>query len=91
MLQLTHTHVSQSKPRKVLKWFEDIFVLISGEDQLLQLEEFAVVLHTDDVSCLHSVLHGLSMCFFLSMKELQTLGSQHFHIFSVYKYSNTIF
>ena len=41
----------QSKKRKYLKWFEEVFVRVSsGEDQPLQIEEFQQAIHTDRVS-----------------------------------------
>ena len=41
---------SHSRKRKILKWIEDVFVRVSGEDQLLQLDEFTTALNTDGVS-----------------------------------------
>ena len=47
---VTYKH-SQRKTRKDLRWFEETFVVISGEEQLLQPEKFAVAVHTDEVRC----------------------------------------
>ena len=41
---------SQSKKRKYLKWFEEVFVHVSVDDQALQIEEFQNAIHTDRVS-----------------------------------------
>lgn len=42
---------SQSKKRKLLKWFEEVFVHVSeGDDQPLQIDEFQTAIHTDRVS-----------------------------------------
>lgn len=38
------------KGKPTLKWFEDMFVCISGEDQLLEMDQFAMFVHTEDVS-----------------------------------------
>lgn len=40
---------SQSKKRKLLKWFEDVFIRVSGDDQPIQTEEFAAAIHLDHV------------------------------------------
>ena len=44
------TLCSQSKKRKQLKWFEEVFVRVSGEDQPIQVDQFATAIHTDHVS-----------------------------------------
>lgn len=46
----THYMSSQSKKRKYLKWFEEVFVHVSEDDQALQIEEFQNAIHTDRVS-----------------------------------------
>ena len=55
----THTHscappphniYSKEKKNKILKWFEDVFIVTSGEDQLLQQKEFEKALKTNGVS-----------------------------------------
>lgn len=40
----------KGKKLKTLKWFEETFEHVSGEDQLLQLDEFTRALHTNGVS-----------------------------------------
>ena len=55
---ITHTHscapphniYSKEKKNKILKWFEDVFIATSGEDQLLQQKEFEKALKTNGVS-----------------------------------------
>ena len=49
---------SESKKGKVLRYFEEIFFYISGEDQLIQVDEFATALHTDDVGD-HNIMQKL--------------------------------
>ena len=46
----THTVCSKEKKNKILKWFEDVFIATSGEDQLLQQKEFEKALKTSGVS-----------------------------------------
>ena len=46
----THTVCSKEKKNKILKWFEDVFIATSGEDQLLQQKEFEKALMTSGVS-----------------------------------------
>lgn len=41
---------SQSKKRKLLKWFEEVFVRVAGEDQPIQVDQLATAIHTDHVS-----------------------------------------
>lgn len=41
---------SQSKKRKLLKWFEEVFVRVSGEDQPIQVDQLATAIHADNVS-----------------------------------------
>lgn len=38
------------KGKSTLKWFEEIFVCILGEDQLLQMDQFATFVHREDVN-----------------------------------------
>ena len=41
---------SQNKKRKILRWFEQTFASVSGDDQLLQLDEFTRALHISGVA-----------------------------------------
>ncbi len=50
---------SQSKKRKLLKWFEEVFIHVSGEDQPIQVDQFTAAIHTDQVSGFHSESHIL--------------------------------
>ena len=45
-----HNIYSKEKKNKILKWFEDVFIATSGEDQLLQQKEFEKALKTNGVS-----------------------------------------
>ena len=54
------THTRQSKKRKYLKWFEEVFERVSsGQDEPLQIEEFQQAIHTDRVSV--STVHTASL------------------------------
>lgn len=44
------TLYNRNEKSKILKWFEEIFVQVSGEKQLLQLDEFKKALYTNGVS-----------------------------------------
>ena len=48
-------HCRKGKKHKILKWFEQTFALVSGEDQLLQLDEFKQALR----------IHGVSVTYML--------------------------
>ena len=58
----THYMSSQSKKRKYLKWFEEVFVHVSEDDQALQIEEFQNAIHTDRVSTTINFAFIYSVC-----------------------------
>ena len=43
---------SHSKKTKILKWFQQTFAKVTGDDQLLQLDEFKRALQLNGV-CIH--------------------------------------
>jgi hypothetical protein len=46
-------YCSQSRKRSHLKWFEELFIQISGDDeQPIQLDDFKAAVHTEHVSVL---------------------------------------
>ena len=57
-----HFHIhSQSRKRNHLKWFEELFIRISGDDdQPIQIHDFKIAVHSELVS-------GLTVCSMLSI------------------------
>ena len=44
-------YCSQSRKRSHLKWFEELFIQISGDgDQPIQIDDFKAAVHTEHVS-----------------------------------------
>ena len=56
--------ISQNKKRKILRWFEQTFASVTGDDQLLHLDDFTRALHISGVSnkCVCSKHSSLLCC-----------------------------
>ena len=70
LYEINGSFISQNKKRKILRWFEQTFDSVSGDDQLLHLEEFTRALHINGVS------HG---CRCASMHLPESMSIQHTH------------
>lgn len=68
------TLYNRNEKSKILKWFEEIFVQVSGEKQLLQLDEFKKALYTNGVSNI-SIYFGFIVLY--SCKKIE--GKHHRH------------
>ena len=53
MMNILCLIISQSRKRSHLKWFEELFIQISGDgDQPIQIDGFKAAVHTEHVSIL---------------------------------------
>ena len=76
ILYLLPNYCSQSKKRGHLKWFEELFIQISGDDdQPIQMTDFKAAVHTEHVSISYplasKVVSLISMLFFFVVYLLE--------------------
>ena len=70
---------SQNKKRKILQWFEQIFASVSGDDQLLQVDEFSRALYINGVSGVHVAIAKLqSSAWNTHLHNMQLLAISQF-------------